>query len=67
MLFTMAISLYTSRVTLSALGVTDYGIYNVVGGVVLMFTILSASMSAAIGRFITYEIGLNDKERIKIF
>lgn len=65
MLFTMAISLYTSRVTLSALGVTDYGIYNVVGGVVLMFTILSASMSAAIGRFITYEIGLNDKERIK--
>lgn len=65
MLFMMAVSLYTSRVTLSALGVTDYGIYNVVGGIVSMFTILSASMSAAIGRFITYEIGLKNKEHIK--
>ena len=65
MLFTMAISLYTSRVILNALGVSDYGIYNVVGGIVLMFSILSASMTSAIGRFITFEIGRNEKERIK--
>ena len=41
MLFMMLISLYTSRVVLNALGVEDYGIYNVVGGVVAMFTVIS--------------------------
>lgn len=53
MLFLMVISLYTSRVILNALGVNDFGIYNVVGGVVAMFSILSGSLSAAISRFIT--------------
>ena len=43
MLFMMLISLYTSRVVLNALGVEDYGIYNVVGGVVAMFTVISGS------------------------
>ena len=52
-LFLMVISLYTSRVILNALGVNDFGIYNVVGGVVAMFSILSGSLSAAISRFIT--------------
>ena len=54
MLFLMLISLYTSRVILNALGVEDYGIYNVVGGVVTMFSMLSGSLSAAISRFITF-------------
>jgi O-antigen/teichoic acid export membrane protein len=57
MLFLMAVSLYTSRIVLNALGVEDFGIYNVVGGVVTMFSVLSGSLSAAISRFITYEIG----------
>ena len=65
MLFMMAVSLYTSRVVLNALGVEDFGIYNVVGGVVAMFSILSGSLSAAITRFITYELGTGNKENLK--
>ena len=65
MLFMMAVSLFTSRITLAALGVTDYGIYNVVGGMVAMFSILSGSLSVTIGRFITVEVGKGDKERLK--
>lgn len=55
MLMLMLISLYTSRVNLQALGVADFGIYNVVGGVVAMFSLLSGSLSAATSRFITFE------------
>ncbi|OKZ11420.1 MAG: hypothetical protein BHV77_19800 [Bacteroides sp. 43_108] len=62
MLLTMAVSIYTSRVVLSTLGVEDYGIYNVVGGVVAMFSVISGSLSAAISRFITYELGKGDKK-----
>jgi len=65
MLFLMLVSLYTSRVVLNALGVEDYGIYNVVGGIVTMFTILSGSLSAAISRFITFELGTGDKDKLK--
>lgn len=57
MLLLMVVSLYTSRVILQALGVEDYGIYNVVGGVVAMFSIISSSLTAAIQRYITYELG----------
>ena len=65
MLLTMLVSLYTSRVVLNALGVEDYGIYNVVGGVVAMFSILSSSLSAAISRFITFELGRKDLDKLK--
>ena len=65
MLLTMAISLYTSRIVLSILGVEDYGIYNVVGGVVSMFSVVSGSLTAAISRFITYEIGKGDKSKLQ--
>lgn len=65
MLFLMVISLYTSRVILNALGVNDFGIYNVVGGVVAMFSILSGSLSAAISRFITFELGKKDEKGLK--
>lgn len=65
MLFLMVVSLYTSRVVLSVLGVEDFGIYNVVGGVVAMFSMLSGSLSAAISRFITYELGTGNKEKLK--
>lgn len=65
MLLMMVVSLYTSRVVLNTLGVTDYGIYNVVGGVVAMFSIISGSLSAAISRFLTFELGRGDKEKLK--
>lgn len=67
MLFGMLVSLYTSRVVLQALGVEDYGIYNVVGGVVAMFSLLSGSLSAAVSRFLTFELGRKDLERLKRF
>ena len=68
MLFMMAVNLYTSRVVLNALGVEDFGIYNVVGGVVAMFSVISGSLSAAISRFITYELGKGNNDRLnKIF
>ena len=57
MLFMMVVSLYTSRVILNALGVEDFGIYNVAGGVVAMFSIISILFNAAISRFVTYELG----------
>ena len=53
----MLVGLYTSRVVLEALGETDYGVYNVVGGVVAMFTIISGALNSAVQRFITFEMG----------
>ena len=64
MLFIIAVSLYTSRIILQALGVEDYGIYNAVGGVVAMFSIISGSLSAAISRYLTYEIGIGNKQKL---
>ena len=63
-LLIMAITLYTSRVILNALGVEDYGIYNVVGGVVAMFSLVSGSLSNAISRFITFELGRGDIKKL---
>ena len=65
MLFSMLVSLYTSRVVLNTLGVEDYGIYNVVGGVVGMLGFLNASMSGATSRFLTYELGRGDFIKLK--
>lgn len=68
MFLMMAISLFTSRVVLSTLGVSDYGIYNVVGGVVAMFGLLSGSITNSITRFLTFELGKEDYEQIcKVF
>ena len=61
----MVISLYTSRIILDALGVDDYGIYNVVGGVVAMFAVISGSLSNSISRYITYELGHGDRQKLK--
>ena len=60
MLFSMAVSLYTSRVVLNVLGVVDYGIYNVVGGIVLMFAFLNSTMSVSTQRFLSFDMGRND-------
>lgn len=60
----MLIGLYTSRVILKTLGVADYGTYNLVGGVISMFSILTSSLSTAISRFITFELGKGQSERL---
>ena len=65
MLFSMLVSLYTSRVILNALGVEDYGIYNVVGGFVAMFSLISSSLSSASSRFLTFELGKGDMAQLK--
>ena len=65
MLFTMAVSLYTSRVNLAVLGIEDNGIYQVVGGVIVMFGFLNSSLSGATSRFLTYELGRGDTHRLK--
>jgi len=64
MLFSMLVALYTSRVILNALGESDYGIYGSVGGIVTMFSVISGSLNAAISRFITFELGRGDKDRL---
>lgn len=65
MLFSMLVSLYTSRLVLQALGVEDYGIYNVVGGFVAMFSMISSSLSSSVSRFLTFELGRGDIDRLK--
>lgn len=64
LLLMMAITLFTSRVVLDCLGEDDYGIYNVVGGVVSMFAFIQNSLIIAIQRFITFELGTGNKERL---
>lgn len=62
---TMAVGLFTSRVVLNTLGISDYGINNVVAGFVSMFSLLTGSLSAAIGRFINVSLGKGDIKRLK--
>lgn len=65
MLVMMIISFFTARITLNALGVTDYGINNVVGGLVAMFSLLSNSLSSASSRFLTFGLGQGDINNLK--
>jgi len=64
MLITMLVSLYTSRVVLQTLGISDYGLYNVVGGVVTMFTFINGTLASGTQRFLTFELGANNKEKL---
>ena len=66
MLITIVLGLYTSRIVLNALGVIDYGVYNVVGGVVSMLTFLNVGMTGASQRFITFELGRNDNKSLSL-
>ncbi|MBR0124636.1 MAG: hypothetical protein IJM03_04745, partial [Treponema sp.] len=61
----MAVSLYTVRVVLNVLGAEDYGIYNVVAGVVTMFGFLSGAMATASQRYFSFDIGKGDVEHLK--
>ena len=65
MLFSMLVSLYTSRVVLNTLGVEDYGIYNVVGGVIGLLSFLTSSLGGASSRFLTFCIGKGDMEALR--
>lgn len=65
MFCSMVISLFTSRIILDSLGISNYGIYNVVGGFVAMFSIMSSSLTNSISRFLTFELGKGDTEKLK--
>lgn len=65
MFFVMGVSLYTSRLILNILGVEDYGIYNIVGGVVALFIFLNNAMTTATQRYLNYYIGKELKEELK--
>jgi len=65
MLLMMGVSLYTVRIVLNTLGSVDYGIYNVVGGLVIMFAFLSNTMAAASQRFFAFELGRNNYDQLK--
>lgn len=68
MMLTMLISLYTSKMILQTLGVNDYGIFNVVGGIVAMFGFINGAMTSAAQRYITFAQGKNDlSEQRKVF
>lgn len=65
---TLCISLYTSRLILAQLGVVNFGLYGVIGGVVIMFTFLTGSLGSSSSRFITVEMGKNDNRQLnKVF
>ena len=66
MIITMIVGLYTSRIILQALGIEDFGIYNVIGGFVSMFALISGALQSSISRFITYELGRGDKKQLSV-
>jgi O-antigen/teichoic acid export membrane protein len=66
MALTVFISLYATRLTLNALGVEDYGIFNVVAGSIAMLTFLSSALASATQRFISYAEGAGDREKVKV-
>ena len=63
MFFTVLVGLYTSRVVINVLGVSDYGLYNVVGGILSMVSFINTAMIVSSQRFITYELGKGEKAR----
>lgn len=64
MFITMGVSLFTSRVVLDVLGFENYGIYNIIGGIVVLLSIVSNSMTAATQRFLTFELGSGNLDRV---
>lgn len=65
MIFTVGINFYSTRLILANLGVSDYGVYNVVGGFVSMFYMVTSAMVAAVCRFLTFELGKKDLQRLQ--
>lgn len=65
MFLNMGVGLFTAGIVLNTLGITDYGIYNIVGGFVSMFGFLNSSMASATRRFLSFDIGKNDQEQLR--
>lgn len=65
MFLVMAITLYTSRIVLKTLGIEDYGIYNVVGGVVVLFSFLNSALANATQRFLNFEMGTGNEDKLR--
>lgn len=65
MFLTLGVSLYTSRVVLNVLGVEDFGLYNVIGGVVAMLSFMNSALSGATSRFLSYELGKGNDDSLK--
>lgn len=64
-LFAVCINLYTSRLVLEYLGVEDFGVYNIVGGIVALMMFVNTSMRGATSRFITFSLGKNELQEVK--
>lgn len=60
MFLMLFVGLFTSRIVLNALGETDYGIYNIIGGVVVLFSFLNQALTSATQRFLNFNIGKGD-------
>lgn len=65
MLFLIGINLFAARIILQALGASDYGLYNVVGGIVVIFSIINSILSSGTSRFLTFELGTGDFDNLK--
>jgi len=65
MILIMVVSIYTSRVVLDKLGVDDYGLYNAVASIVAMVTFLNTTLSTSTSRFITYDLGKGDSNKLR--
>lgn len=65
MILLMLVALYTSRVVINVLGVEDFGVYNIIGGIVVLFSFLNNAMTSATQRFFSYELGRNDEMQLK--
>ena len=59
----LLMGLYTSRVVINTLGIADYGVYNIVGGVVAMFSVVSATLTGTTQRYLTFELGKKERRR----
>ena len=62
---TMIVGLYASRIVLQVLGASDFGLYNVVGGVLTMFTMISSALQVGTQRFLSFALGESDDEKLK--
>src|SRR5690554_168901 len=65
MILVMGVSLFTSRIVLQELGISDYGIYSLVGGIVALFGFFNAAMSSATQRYFSFDIGKGDQEKLR--
>lgn len=65
MFFMMAISLYTSRIILATLGIEDYGLYNVIGGIIGLFSFISGTMGAGTQRYLNFSLGEGDAMQLQ--